>query len=154
LIGYENRDIADKDFRNDAIDAGEVGSGQSATALYELELTDGAGELAADTAVALPMGTVYVRYRNLDTGNVEEISHRLDGGIVSRPTVQAAPRFYLAASAAEFAELLRQSEHAADGSLDALRGVLQQVAVQLPLDNRVLELLDLVTRAKGLPRAE
>ncbi|NRA40085.1 MAG: von Willebrand factor type A domain-containing protein, partial [Planctomycetes bacterium] len=38
LIGYENRAIADKDFRNDSIDAGEVGSGQSATALYEIEL--------------------------------------------------------------------------------------------------------------------
>ncbi len=28
LIGYENRAIADKDFRNDAVDAGEVGSGR------------------------------------------------------------------------------------------------------------------------------
>ena len=27
LIGYENRNIADKDFRNDRVDAGEVGSG-------------------------------------------------------------------------------------------------------------------------------
>ena len=34
LIGYENRDIADKDFRNDKVDAGEIGSGQSATANF------------------------------------------------------------------------------------------------------------------------
>ena len=33
LIGYENRDIADKDFRNDRVDAGEVGSGHSVTAV-------------------------------------------------------------------------------------------------------------------------
>ena len=33
LIGYENRDIADKDFRNDKVDAGEVGSGHNVTAL-------------------------------------------------------------------------------------------------------------------------
>ena len=38
LIGYENRDIADKDFRNDRVDAGEVGSGHSVTALYEVVL--------------------------------------------------------------------------------------------------------------------
>ena len=31
LIGYENRDIADKDFRNDRVDAGEVGAGHNVT---------------------------------------------------------------------------------------------------------------------------
>ena len=38
LIGYENRDVADRDFRNDSVDAGEVGAGHSVTALYELRL--------------------------------------------------------------------------------------------------------------------
>ena len=38
LIGYENRDIEDQRFRDDTVDAGEVGSGQCSTALYELEL--------------------------------------------------------------------------------------------------------------------
>jgi Ca-activated chloride channel family protein len=40
LVGYENRDIADKDFRNDRVDAGEVGSGHQVTALYEVVLKD------------------------------------------------------------------------------------------------------------------
>ncbi|MDP6944352.1 MAG: von Willebrand factor type A domain-containing protein, partial [Myxococcota bacterium] len=39
LLGYENRAIADEDFTNDAVDAGEVGSGHSVTALYEVVLT-------------------------------------------------------------------------------------------------------------------
>src|SRR5205823_1290025 len=38
LIGYENRDIADKDFRNDKVDAGEVGAGHSVTAMYDVVL--------------------------------------------------------------------------------------------------------------------
>jgi Ca-activated chloride channel homolog len=38
LIGYENRHIANKDFRNDKVDAGEVGAGHSVTAVYEVEL--------------------------------------------------------------------------------------------------------------------
>ena len=38
LLGYENRAIADKDFRNDVVDAGEVGAGHRVTALYELVL--------------------------------------------------------------------------------------------------------------------
>ena len=36
LIGYENRKLRAEDFSNDAIDAGELGSGHSVTALYEI----------------------------------------------------------------------------------------------------------------------
>ena len=36
LIGYENRALADEDFRDDRKDAGEVGVGHRVTALYEL----------------------------------------------------------------------------------------------------------------------
>ncbi|MFL9843705.1 YfbK domain-containing protein [Flavobacterium rhizosphaerae] len=36
LIGYENRKLQDEDFTNDNIDAGELGSGHTVTALYEI----------------------------------------------------------------------------------------------------------------------
>ncbi|MES2396316.1 MAG: von Willebrand factor type A domain-containing protein [Bacteroidota bacterium] len=36
LIGYENRVLADEDFNNDKKDAGEIGSGHSVTAVYEI----------------------------------------------------------------------------------------------------------------------
>lgn len=36
LIGYENRKLRPEDFKNDAIDAGELGSGHTVTALYEI----------------------------------------------------------------------------------------------------------------------
>lgn len=38
LVGYENRALADDSFRDDAIDAGEIGAGHTVTALYELRL--------------------------------------------------------------------------------------------------------------------
>jgi Ca-activated chloride channel family protein len=41
LLGFENRDVADKDFRNDAIDAGEIGAGHTVTALYEVKVAPG-----------------------------------------------------------------------------------------------------------------
>ncbi len=41
LIGYENRQLDNEDFENDSTDAGEIGSSQTITALYELVLTDG-----------------------------------------------------------------------------------------------------------------
>lgn len=36
LIGYENRALAEEDFTNDAVDAGEIGAGHQVTALYEV----------------------------------------------------------------------------------------------------------------------
>jgi Ca-activated chloride channel family protein len=36
LVGYENRDIKDEDFRKDQVDAGEIGAGHQVTALYEI----------------------------------------------------------------------------------------------------------------------
>ncbi|HEX8645039.1 MAG TPA: VWA domain-containing protein [Allosphingosinicella sp.] len=36
LIGYENRALAEQDFDNDAVDAGEIGAGHQVTALYEI----------------------------------------------------------------------------------------------------------------------
>ena len=38
LIGFENRAIADEDFRNNQVDAAEIGAGHSVTALYEIKL--------------------------------------------------------------------------------------------------------------------
>lgn len=149
LVGYENRDIADKDFRNDSIDAGEVGSGQSATALYELELT---GPIRSDERLP-QLGTVYVRYKDVDTHAVEEISRLLSSNLVELRTPKSNPRFYLAASAGAFAELLRQSPHARDVNPTQVLRVLEEVAVALPLDKQVTELRDLVRASIDLPPA-
>ncbi|MCW3846281.1 von Willebrand factor type A domain-containing protein [Sphingomonas sp. LB-2] len=45
LIGYENRALANEDFANDAVDAGDIGAGHQVTALYEIVPADGAGWL-------------------------------------------------------------------------------------------------------------
>src|SRR5688572_197610 len=56
LLGYENRAIADADFRNDKVDAGEIGAGHQVVALYEIART-----LPADPAG--PLATVRLRYK-------------------------------------------------------------------------------------------
>jgi len=43
LIGYENRVLANEDFANDKIDAGEIGAGHTVTALYEIALVGSGG---------------------------------------------------------------------------------------------------------------
>jgi Ca-activated chloride channel family protein len=148
LIGYENRDVADKDFRNDRIDAGEVGSGQSATALYEVELLAGAEGVAPRD-----LGAVYVRYRDVDTDKVEEISQRLSIDGARGADVADRPYFYLAACVGEFAEQLRASEHTNSKDMAKLQAAVIQLRQQLPLNNQVAELRQLIERVQGLPQA-
>ena len=45
LIGYVNRKLANEDFANDKIDAGEIGAGHTVTALYEIALVNSGGEI-------------------------------------------------------------------------------------------------------------
>ncbi len=174
LIGYENRDIEDQRFRDDTVEAGAVGSGQCSTALYELELTTSRvegvppsnrglegdpkrdesrlGTQARDTDEA-DLGTVFVRYRNTETGQIEEISRPLANSLVRRRSVENDPRFFLAAGAARFAEWLRQSEHARQTSLTDVQRLLDRVSAALPLDRQVQDLALLAHQGEGLPRA-
>ena len=45
LIGYENRLLAEEDFNNDKVDAGDIGAGHQVTALYEIMPSNSAGWL-------------------------------------------------------------------------------------------------------------
>lgn len=47
LIGYENRALAEEDFDNDKVDAGDIGAGHQVTALYEIVPANGRGWLPA-----------------------------------------------------------------------------------------------------------
>ncbi len=151
LIGYENRDIADKNFRNDSIDAGEVGSGRSATALYELELTEGRPGLAG---AASDLGTVYVRCRNADTGRIEETSTRIRADAVRKRAVKDSPYFWLAAAVGRFAEVLRGSPYTSPADLPRIERIAAELSAALPLDPRVREFRELVTRARSLIAAK
>ncbi|NEE49627.1 DUF3520 domain-containing protein, partial [Streptomyces sp. SID8455] len=51
LIGYENRKVADEDFRDDSVDGGEVGPGHTVTALYAVRLREGASGTVAEATV-------------------------------------------------------------------------------------------------------
>ncbi len=155
-LGYENRQLRKEDFRNDAIDAGEVGSGQSVTALYELELAAPA-QLVMPSQVLHPRGgtlaTVRVRYRRVDTGAVEEIDQRVQRRDVLPRFEATPPRFQLAAAVGEFAEILRGSPYAQGSSPDDVATVLRPVALELSLDRHVQELLRLVESADGMSQS-
>ncbi|WP_432007074.1 YfbK domain-containing protein [Streptomyces parvus] len=99
LIGYENRKVADEDFRNDSVDGGEVGPGHTVTALYAVRLREGAsGTVARATVRWLDPKT---RKAQEETGTVTtgSVGTTLWGG--------ENDRLQVAAVAAYFADRLR-----------------------------------------------
>ena len=141
LIGYENRDVADEDFRNDAVDAGEVGAGHSVTALYEVKLHED-----ADGA----LGTVFLRYEDPDTGEVTELRRDLPRSELAARFEDASPTFQLAAVVAEYAEVLRESYWAREGTLGAVAREAARLARLLPEDNDVVEFAALTAQAERI----
>jgi Ca-activated chloride channel family protein len=142
-LGYENRQLKSEQFRDDTVDAGEIGSGQAATALYEIDLAGNPSD---------PLGTVHVRYRNVETGEIEEISKDILAADLVRQYENTDPRFQLAACTAEFAEILRGSPFAAGNDYARVADTLRPVAQRLHLDQNIQELMRLVRSASGLPR--
>ncbi|MFN0057504.1 MAG: von Willebrand factor type A domain-containing protein [Planctomycetota bacterium] len=141
LLGYENRDIKDADFRNDAVDAGEVGPGSLVTAYYEIVRRSGA--LGA-------LGTVRVRYHSTAAERVEELAFPMQPGVLATSLAAADPDFLFGACVAEFAELLRDNYWARGGSYGQLLAVMRRLDDQsAPLAERQ-ELEDLVRRAQQL----
>jgi Ca-activated chloride channel family protein len=154
LLGYENRDVADRDFRNDDVDAGEVGAGHTVTALYELKLVRGDDR---DDPLArrrdARLATVRVRYEEpagRGRGEVREIERRVGLKDLARSFAAAPERFRLQAAVAEFAEILRHSFWAKEHRIADLVPLADDLARDLRGDERVRDFRDAVRRAAAL----
>jgi Ca-activated chloride channel family protein len=143
LLGYENRDVPDERFRDDTVDAGEVGAGHSVTALYEVKLHSGVRPRAEAARLTL-------RYESAETGEVEELSRSIAAGELDRDWEDAPAALRLASVVAELAEVLKGSYWAKDGDLDALFRRAQAVSADYPGDLRVAELATLIGKAAAL----
>ena len=146
LLGYENRALSDDQFRDDTVDAGEVGAGHDVTALYEIKFQDD----AADG----PAATVYIRYQDPETGEVLEESRAIARSEFSESFEGMPARFQLDAAVAEFAEILRKSYWAQDSSLTSVRELAQRVSTMLPDDTDVTEFVNLVAQAERLTESQ
>ncbi|WP_257458397.1 vWA domain-containing protein [Archangium lipolyticum] len=107
LLGYENRAIADKDFRNDKVDAGEIGAGHTVTALYEVELT-GEGQDVA---------TVRVRAKKPGGAEASEQRFSLARAQLRGSLEEASSDLRFATAVAGTADILRGAPQAGDWSL-------------------------------------
>jgi Ca-activated chloride channel homolog len=141
LIGFENRDIADEDFRNDDVDAGEIGAGHSVTALYEFKLFPGEqGEIA----------TVSFRWQDPETYEVTEIREVFHTRELHEDFSDASFYFQWDVLVAEFAEVLRESYWARDTELDDMLDYFERLDRRYNLDEDREELLEMVETAEWL----
>jgi Ca-activated chloride channel family protein len=126
LIGYETRALNRDDFDNDKVDAGDVGSGQSVTALYEIVPVGGPrtmGDLryAAPAKVAShgsEYGYVKIRYKLPKSSTSRLISTPIDRRSEVGSFAAAPQDARFAAAVAGFAEMLRGGKYSGSMTYD------------------------------------
>jgi len=131
LLGYENRELEDKDFEDDTKDAGEIGAGHTVTALYEViearnqELDEDKYELKYQETNVKPEAhkskevlTVRIRYKEPDGKKSNEISEVLVGDPIKLK--KSSDNFRFSAAVAEFAMILRDSEFKGDSNIESV----------------------------------
>ena len=125
LIGYENRILNKEDFNNDRKDAGDIGSGHSVTALYEIIPSGSAESLPPVDPLEYQhsqvngspnLMTVKLRYKNPDDTISQLIVNRVKESDLKHNSSSANLGF--ASAVAEFGMLLRDSEHKGNSNWD------------------------------------
>ena len=139
LVGYENRMLNKEDFNNDKKDAGDLGSGHTVTALYEiipvgvkssflekvdkLKYQDNKVKATAD-ADGDEMMTIKLRYKKPD----EDVSKLIEHPVIDTKIaiVKTSDNFRFAASVAQFGMLLRNSEFKSASSFSNVLGLARK----------------------------
>lgn len=168
LIGYENRVLAERDFRDDRKDAGEIGAGHTVTALYEIVPARAhavaaspvgtplkyqhvperrAAEAFSEAAESGELLTLKLRYKRPDgqTSELREYPLTTEGNRFSR----ASDDFRFAAAVASFGMLLKGSQHRGDVTYSAVEEIASG-AIGPDVGGYRTEFLDLVRKAKTL----
>jgi Ca-activated chloride channel family protein len=165
LIGYETRALAREDFNNDRVDAGDIGSGHSVTAIYEItpkgspatlidELRYGdaqreaaAGPAAADDEYAF----VKIRYKRPgeDASALIETPVTAANEIASFDAASQDQRFSVAVAA--FGQKLRDTDQTAGFGWDRILDIAAAARGEDPFGYRA-EFLQLVRLAAALDR--
>ncbi len=160
LLGYEKRALADRDFNDDAKDAGDLGAGHLVTALYELVPVAGSGPgvdpLRYGAGVPVPANKsarpdelffAKLRYKlpDGDTSRLIQLAVKDD----ARDWKQAGTDFRFAAAVAGFGMLLRDSAHRGELTYDQVMRMAEQ-GLGEDREGYRAEFVDLVRRAKAL----
>ena len=140
-IGYTKHQLTKEQFRDNTVDAAEIGAAESGNALYLAEVNpNGAG----------PLATVRVRYKVPATSEFHEQEWTVPYIGNALPLQQASPALRLAGSASAFGEWLATSQYAAEVTPDALIGYLNGIPEIYGADQRPKTLEWMIRQAKSL----
>ncbi|MDR1635433.1 MAG: von Willebrand factor type A domain-containing protein [Bifidobacteriaceae bacterium] len=144
LIGYENRVLANEDFEDDLVDAGDVGAGATVTALYELVPSPAEQEDAEQPATVEPGTWMTVSTRYKDPDGTESKQDDFPAPI-DAPDVADDDDWRWAAAVAEFGLILRDSQHKGEATLEQVKSLAGGALGEDPYGLRAefLELVDL-----------
>ena len=135
LIGYENRKLKAEDFKNDAVDAGELGSGHTVTALYEIipvgvdsdfvpsDLKYTKVKTDSESQYNEELATIKFRYKKPDGEKSIEMIKTIADQAISLE--QSSRDFKFSSAVAWFGLKLRDSKYLSEKSTDAIKRLAQ-----------------------------
>ena len=137
LIGYENRRMADTDFKDDTKDAGEIGAGYEMIALYELIPADSDAaidlrysqeedEKTEEDGFSDELGMLSIRWKENGQEEADEKNVIIYKDVY---TDNPSDAFRFAAAVTEFAQTIRGSENNGNGSLEHVYDTLKELTL-------------------------
>jgi Ca-activated chloride channel family protein len=161
LIGYETRLLNREDFKNDMVDAGDIGSGHSVTAIYEItpkgsdaQLIDGLRYGSnKDSGSVKPAGDrseyafLKIRYKLPEESSSREISTAIDRNNEYKKISDAPDDSRFAAAVAAFGQILRGDPFIKQFAYDDVINLARGSVKDDPFGYRT-EFLNLVRLAK------
>ena len=143
LIGYDNRKLRNRDFNDDTIDAGEIGSGHTVTAFYEIVLTN--SELGKNLEETLryqeknnipelkpskqhsgELAFLKVRYKAPEASTSQLLKFPLKTSDMLDDSSRASDDFNFASAVVYFGQILRKSQFSGDTKLSQVINLAQK----------------------------
>ena len=154
MIGYENRMLKTEDFNNDKVDAGEISSGTTTTAIYEITLSDQKGffpesrysnkESKSNKDLTNELAFLKIRFKQPEADKSELLTFPVNKDIIEKDITQDNK---FAISVAGFAQLYKDNKFLnTDYDYDKLIEDLED----LELKNKQYEILELIKTVKAL----
>jgi len=137
LIGYENRVLHNEDFRNDKVDAGDIGAGHTVTAFYEVTLVGSEDNIISDlrysknqnkeivSALTDELAFVRLRFKQPNSEQSQEIAQPVLAQSIQNSMDTASDNMRFAASVAGFGQILRGGKFTGDWELADVEGLAQ-----------------------------
>jgi hypothetical protein len=140
-IGYAKHQLTKEQFRDNTVDAAELGAAESGNALYVVEVNPhGEGDIA----------TVRARFKVPGTSDYREHEWTVPFTPNAPALEQSSPAMRLAATASAFSEWLTGSPYAAEVTPDQLLGIINGVPATFGKDPRPQKLEWMIRQAKTL----